>query len=601
MSLPQNQSPLRPILFIGISGLIFLLLSVRLISLQIVDGVEFRDRSDNNRFRLIEVKAPRGAIRDINGDLLVTSTVSYSCYGVPNELWRDERSTTLLNSIFEYTDQDIRRDIIRPFRSSFRPVRLCRDLSFEQLSSFEEQRDLVPGAFLEIEPKRFHPDKLCPHIIGYIGEISERELADYPDRKSGDLIGKRGLEKLYDSDLRGRKGKRFSVVNVYGQEVRAADKFEEIPPVPGNDLQLTIDKKAQMLAESLLIGKVGAIVVMDVATGGIRAIASAPAYDPDIFSGTLQSKDWDALLADEDKPMLNRTVETMYPPGSSTKMALLIEGLMSGEIGTDWTVHCPGSYTVGNHTFKCWMKGGHGTVNVISAIEASCDVFFYTLGMRLGPDGIHRAYDRFHFGQKTGIDVTSEAAGLIPSTEYYDKRYGKNGWTRGYIPSISIGQGEVLVTPIQECAFAVALGDGKVWKQPYLVESIRNPVTGEVVKPERATPTELNVPPEIMNIAREGMRRVVWGDRGTARAQRNKDVPIAGKTGTAQNAHGDDHAWFMGYAPEAAPQYAACALVEFGEHGSSAAAPIVRQMLEYMILGEKTDSTQSSTALAGLR
>jgi penicillin-binding protein 2 len=600
MSLPHNQSPLRPILFVGIASIVFLLLSWRLVSLQIINGVEFRDRSDNNRFRLIEVTAPRGAFLDINGKLLVTSTVSYSCYGVPNELWRDERSTQLLNSIFEYAEQDIRQDIVRPYRSSFRPVRLCRDLSFSQLSAFEEQRDLIPGAFLEIEPKRYHPDKLCPHIIGYIGEISERELPDYPELKSGDLIGKRGLEKLYDDQLRGRKGKRFAVVNVHGQEVRSADKFEEIQPIPGNEVRLTINRGAQMLAESLLIGEIGAIVVMDIATGGVRAAASSPSYDPDIFAGTLQSKDWDALLADENKPMLNRTVETMYPPGSATKMALLIEGLMSGAITPSFTAHCPGSYTVGNHTFKCWKKGGHGTIDCIGAIEASCDVFFYTLGMKLGADGIHRAYARFHFGQKTGIDVTAEAAGLVPSTEYYDRRYGKNGWTKGYIPSISIGQGEVLVTPIQLCAFAAAMGDGKVWRQPYLVESIRNPLTGVVIQPERAAPIELNVSPEIMSIAKEGMRRVVWGERGTARAQQNKDVPIAGKTGTAQNAHGDDHAWFVGYAPEPFPRYAACALVEFGLHGSSVAAPIVARMLEYMVNSDKPDSTLEATAQSGL-
>jgi len=332
----------------------------------------------------------------------------------------------------------------------------------------------------------------------------------------------------------------------------------------------------------------------------VRVAASSPSYDPDIFAGTLQSKDWDALLADENKPMLNRTVETMYPPGSSTKMALLIEGLVSGVITPSFTVHCPGSYTVGNHTFKCWKKGGHGTIGCVGAIEASCDVFFYTLGMKLGADGIHRAYERFHYGMKTGIDVTAEASGLIPSTEYYDRRYGKNGWTKGYIPSISIGQGEVLVTPIQQCAFAAAMGDGKVWKQPYFVESIRNPLTGVVITPERSEPIELNVPTEIMAIAKEGMRRVVWGDFGTARAQRNVDVPIAGKTGTAQNAGGDDHAWFVGYAPEAFPRYAACALVEFGLHGSSAAAPIVRQMLEYMVNSDKPDSTQVEVAKAGM-
>jgi penicillin-binding protein 2 len=268
-------------------------------------------------------------------------------------------------------------------------------------------------------------------------------------------------------------------------------------------------------------------------------------------------------------------------------MAMLIEGLISGEIDENWSVSCPGYFTVGNRTFRCWRKGGHGNVGCIHAIEASCDVFFYKLGMKLGPDGIHRALTRFHFGSPTGIDQTSEASGLAPSTDYYNRRYGERGWTKGYIPSISIGQGEMLVTPLQLCCFAAAIADGNYWKQPYLVDHIVNPTTGIVMRPEQGLRQALNVPPEIMAIAREGMRRVVWGDFGTARAQRSTIASIAGKTGTAQNSHGDDHAWFIGYAPIDSPRYAACALVEFGEHGSSAAAPIVRRMLDFLIAAEQ--------------
>ena len=589
MRFPTGQSTLRPILFLGAVGAIFLLLFLRLVSLQIVNGVEFRDRSDNNRIRLIEVAAPRGIIRDIHGNIIVTNTASYSCYGVPNELWRDEQSTALLSSVLQFPNNELRSEILRPIRRSFKPVRLNRDLSFSTLSAFEEERDRFPGAFLEIEPKRFHPKKICPHVIGYVGEISEAELEQFPERKEGDLIGKRGLERLYDDQLRGKRGKRFSIVNVHGQEIQASEQYKEIAPIPGNDIWLTIDLGAQMLAESLLTDKIGAAVVIDIATGGVRVSASSPGYDPDIFSGALDPNDWMMLLTDERKPMLNRSVQTMYPPGSVIKMALLIEGLMSGEIDRQWTAHCPGIFYVGNHPFRCWRRGGHGTVNCTQAIEQSCDVFFYKLGMKIGVDGIYRALDRFHFGRKTGVDLSSEAAGLIPSSEYYDRRYGKNGWTVGYIPSIAIGQGEVLVTPMQLCAYAAALGDGKYWRQPYIVEMIRNPTTGIVLKPEHAEPIELKVTEEIINLVQEGMRLVVWGDRGTARAQRREETPIAGKTGTAQNAHGDDHAWFIGYAPVSAPRFAACALVEFGEHGSSVAAPLVRQMLEYMIHTEQPD------------
>ena len=582
----------RPLIFIVLGTLLFLLLAVRLFSLQIIQGEEFREKSDNNRFRLVEIAPPRGVMRDRHGKLILTNRATYTCYGVPNELWKDEHGMAMLNKIFAMPDGFLRNEIISPIRKTFLPRRIRRDLSFSELSAYEELRDQIPGAFLEIEPKRYYESGIAAHTLGYVSEISKAELDRFPGREAGDLVGKRGLERIYDKELRGESGHRYAVVNVYGQEIPQEQDLGQVPPVPGKELWLTLDLGLQAFAESLMVGKTGAAVAMDVRTGGVLCMASAPTYDPEIFAGALNSNDWKMLLEDPDKPMLNRSIQTMYPPGSTVKMAMLIEGLESGSITPQFTVSCPGHYTVGNRTFKCWKKGGHGRVGCIDAVEQSCDVFFYTLGMRLGVDGVHSAFDRFHFGKATGVDVTSEADGLVPSTEYYNKRYGPSGWTRGFIPSISIGQGEVLFTPLQECAYSAAMADGKYWRKPYLVQAIFDPQTDSLAVIKRDDPVPISASPEFIAMAREGMRRVVNGDRGTARAQRDELVSMAGKTGTAQNAHGDDHAWFVGFAPVENPIIATCVLVEFGMHGSSAAAPIAAQIMKKFVLEEREQTPE---------
>jgi penicillin-binding protein 2 len=581
-----NVETTRTWLFVGLGLALFAVLGVRLFELQVVNGAEFRDKSDHNRIRLIEIAPPRGVMRDRDGRLLLANRSSYTCYGVPNELWDDKEGMKLLAQALGMTPEHLEEQVIKPIRKTFTPMRLKRDLSFEELSAFEELRDRIPGAFLEIEQKRYHFNRLAAHALGYVAEVAPEELKKFPGVKSGDLVGKRGLERLYDEDLRGVKGFRFSIVNAYGQEIAEEQTLERVEPKPGKELWLTLDMDLQAAAESLLTDKIGAIVAMDVRTGGVLCIASSPTYDPDVFTGRMDPDQWKILLEDKDKPMLNRAVQTMYPPGSTVKPAMLLEGLQSGTITPSFSINCPGWYTVGNRTFKCWKKGGHGHVDVLRSIEQSCDVFYYRLGMLLGVDGVHDAFDRMHFGRPTGIDQTSEAAGLIPSVAYYNRRYGPTGWTKGFIPSISIGQGEVLFTPIQLCAYASALADGKFWRQPYIVEGVLDPDTHTLTRRPLPEPDPIDASPENIAMVREGMRLVVWGS-GTAAQQRDEQCPIAGKTGTAQNPHGDDHAWFIGYAPVDNPIIATCVLVEFGEHGSSMAAPLSHDIMRRYVLSEQ--------------
>lgn len=572
--------------FLAVGLSIFAVLGTRLFQLQVLQWPEFREKSDHNRFRLIEIVPPRGVLRDRAGRLLVTNRTAYSCYGVPRELWRDPRGMELLNDVLGMPAGVLAKDFVQPNRRSFVPIRLKRDLSFAELSAFEELRDQFPGAFLEVEQKRSYTGKLAPHLVGYVSEVAKEELGKFPDLVMGDLVGKRGLERIYDANLRGIKGRRFSMVNALGQEVGQAEHLHSIPPEAGNELWLTLDLNLQMLAESLLTGKVGAIVALNVRTGGVLAMASSPSYDPEIFAGRLDPRNWAGLMRDPQKPMLNRAVQTMYPPGSTIKMAMLIEGLESGAIDKDWTVSCAGGLQVGDRRFKCWKKEGHGRVNSLRAIEGSCDVYFYRLGLQIGADGVYRALTRFHFGRPTGVDQTSEAAGLVPSVEYYDRRYGVGKWTKGFIPSISIGQGEVLSTPMQLCAYALAMANGGIWRQPYLVQGIYDPRTQRLERIPVQEPQAISAHPDIIELAREGMIRVIWGDAGTARGQRDPDVKIAGKTGTSQNPHGEDHAWFIGFAPVDNPIIASCVLVEFGEGGSKAAAPLSRELMKRFVLAE---------------
>ena len=583
MKSPVNTETVRTWLFISIGVMLFAVLGVRLFQLQIVRGAEFREKSDHNRMRLVEITPPRGVMRDKHGRLLLTNRSSYTCYGVPQELWNDPEGMRLLAQALHLPPEHLANEMIKPFRRTFLPMRLKRDLSFQELSAFEELRDRIPGAFLELEQKRYHFNRLAAHALGYVAEVAPEEMDKFPRVRSGDLVGKRGLERLYDEALRGEEGYRFSVVNAFGQEIAEEQKLERVEPTAGKELWLTIELDLQAKAESLLTDQIGAIVAMDVRTGGVLCIASSPTYDPDIFAGRLDPNQWSMLLSDKNKPMLNRAVQTMYPPGSTVKMAMLMEALESGTITPSFSINCPGYHTVGNRTFKCWKKGGHGHVDVLKSIEQSCDVFYYRVGLMLGVDGVHRAFDRVHFGRQTGIDQTSEAAGLIPSEAYYNKRYGETGWTRGFIPSIAIGQGEVLVTPIQLCAYAAALADGKYWRQPYIVEGIYDAATRTLQKRQLTDPDPIDASPEVIEMAREGMKRVVWG-AGTAGRQRDEQVKIAGKTGTAQNAHGDDHAWFVGFAPIDDPIIATCVLIEFGKHGSSAAAPLSKEIMKQYVL-----------------
>ena len=459
--------------------------------------------------------------------------------------------------------------------------RLKRDIEFEKLAAIEASMIFLPGINLIVESQRYYPNQTATHVIGYPGEISLNELTSYKGFRGGDIVGKKGIERSYNSLLFGQRGLMVIEVDAVGNKIRdVAGTKDNIPSVNGNDVYLTIDLDIQRMAEQLLEGYSGGVVALDPTNGDVLAMASAPAYDPGVFSGVLHPEDWNELINNPAKPLINRAIQGTYPPGSTIKMAILAGALEEGIITERDKILCPGYLMVGNRPFKCWNAGGHGKVNARQAIEQSCDVYFYTIGIEMGIDKMAEYLRLFGLGSAVGLDIEGEASGLITDSQYMNRRYGKGGWRRGHLSNISIGQGDVLTTPLQLAVLCCALANRGSYFKPHLFRGTinRDPDYWEGHLPEKIEIEGISE--KTWDIVLEGMYNVVQGEHGTAKWLRDPNLKIAGKTGTAQNPHGEDHALFIGFAPYDNPKIVVSALVEHGEHGSSAAAPIVVKIIQ---------------------
>jgi penicillin-binding protein 2 len=406
--------------------------------------------------------------------------------------------------------------------------------------------------------------------------------------QAGDIVGKSGIELQYDNLLRGEKGVKFIQVDALGRELGEVYKETAVPPVPGPDLYLTLDLHLMNYADSLLGDRPGSVVALDPWTGEVFVLLSKPRYNPELFSGVMSPETWKQLQDDPDKPLLHRAIQSGYPPGSTIKMAILAAALESGTINERYMANCPGVFQLGRRPYRCWKPEGHGSVGVLKSLEESCDVFYYKVGLETGLDVLESMLKAFHFGSPTGIDLDSEIKGLVPGKDYYDRRYGPRGWTRGLIPNISIGQGELLVSPVQMARYAAILATRGRCPQLHIYGGL-SPVGWQPFE-EREFPYEtLGLHPETWDIIQEGMRRVLHGEHGTA-CWLNPQTPMGGKTGTAQNPHGEDHAWFVAFAPYGNPQIAVSVLVEHGEHGSTAAAPIAVKLIQESLRHTTTEA-----------
>jgi penicillin-binding protein 2 len=565
--------------------LAFGLLFLRLYQLQLVYHTEFGKKSEENSVRTIVKEPVRGYMFDRTGRLVVDVGPAYTITVMPAMF--DTNNLAFLSSLLQIDPAVVQGRINRGRAySRFSPVRIKRDVDLKTLAAIEENLYLLPGVNNEIESKRLYPFSIrAPHLLGYCKEITDAQLAKFGSvYQQGDLIGSSGLEASYETFLRGEKGYEFISVNSKGQLLGSLEEGRrDIPSKEGFDLILSIDFGLQTLAESLMTNYRGALVAIDPYDGGVLALVSKPDFDPTAFSGVTSTEVWTQLNTDPDKPLFNRATMTRYPPGSTFKMLIAAAALEEGIIDEHYRITCGGAFRFGNKVFKDLHV--HGSVNVVEAIQRSCNVFFYQLILKIGLDKFYEYGKRFGFGQPTGFDIGEEISGILPSVEYYDRIYGKGKWTQGYLVSLGVGQGEVGVSPMQMARYAAALANGGTINQPHAVNSIRNKRTNRFDAIDH-TEKSVRIDSSVMKLIREGMRRVVQEPGGTGGMARIAGITSGGKTGTAENPHGKDHAWYIGFAPFDHPRIAVVVMLENAGFGGAKAAPIAGIVMEKYLFGE---------------
>jgi penicillin-binding protein 2 len=543
---------------------------------QVLEHAEFALQSDDNRLNEVPLPAPRGMILDRNGQVIAENIPGYTVSMLSPR--SDSLRATLrrLSSFLPLSDSQI-EVVVRRFKAApARPALILTDASFEQVSVLEEERSRFPSLVIQDTPKRRYPDgKAVASIVGYTGEINDAELLSeaYKDYRPGQQIGRAGLERQYESVIHGKDGSRFVEVDARGRVVRQAGARPDRLPEAGPELRTSIDLDLQRYTATLFDSTMqGGAVAMDPNTGAVLAIHSAPAFDPNDFIGGISSSKFNALLNDPRKPLYNKALQGTYPPASTFKLAMAVMALESGVATMDTRMEqpCHGSYQFGNRPFRCWEREGHGSLTLAQAIEKSCDVYFYQLGLKLGLDRMLPAGVAMAFGKATGVDVPQEVRSIWPdAAAYFDRKYGKGGWTNAVTLNLAIGQGENTQTVMNMARFYTALATDGNAVRPHIVN-----------RPTEKTKL-FNLSPDQMAALREALHGVV-STRGTAASAAIKGVEVAGKTGTGQNPHGRDHGWFVGFAPKENPQIVVAVLVEFGQHGYIAARIATKMMERYL-------------------
>lgn len=569
---------------------LFLLLSLRLFSLQVIKGQHYLALAEENRIRIVPIEPSRGLIYDRNGILLVDNYPSYTVSVLPDELANVQEAWERLQAVIDCDSVDLLKKL-KSEKIGLEPIKIKRDVSFDIVSYIEENRLDLPGVICQVEPKRRYVyGEIASHLLGYTGEISKKELRTYRDRGylCGWAIGKDGIERSYEEDLKGDNGFKYLEVNARGREIGLLSGKDPLQPVPGKNLHLTIDIRLQRLAELIFPREfAGSLVALDPQTGEILAMVSKPTFDPNLFSSVLTPDEWQRLNKDPQKPLLNRAIEALYPPGSTLKVVTAAAGLETGTIkGNSRFGACTGEMRFGNRIFRCWVEEGHGSLNLRGAIVQSCDIYFYQLGKKIGLDHWAKYARAFGFDRPTGIDLVGEKRGLVPTSDYYNKRYGKRGWTQNFVVNVAVGQGELLVTPLQLAVFAGKIGMEGRWYQPHLVKEIELVETGTLLKKNTVSKRVTEVSKKAYAALKRAMIDVVNSGLGTGQNAAIKGVSVAGKTGTAQNPHGEDHACFICFAPSADPVIALAVIVENGGKGGSVAAPLARRVLQAYLFDE---------------
>ncbi len=565
-------------------AVLFAVLVLRLAQLQLVQGRRYSYLSDRNRIRQTVLPTPRGRILDRHNRVIAETRPSFTCTVVPTEL--TDSTLSLLSRLLELPEPELRRRI-RPVAAYASPVKMKRDLSPAEVCRIEENSFRLVGVHLRIDPVRSYPaGEPHGHVLGHLGEASDEDRHRDTTLRPLDLVGRSGVEAQYEQLLRGRDGSEYVEVDARGQEVRPLREKRPVPAVPGRELHLTIDDRIQQLAAHLTRNyERAAVVGLEVRTGKVICLLSRPTFDPSVFTGPVDTGAWSKLIRNRAKPFFNRAVSSGYPPGSTMKPVVALAALRRGVIAPATTLDpCHGAYRYGNRTFKCWSS--HGAVNLIEALAVSCNTYFYQVGLRLGIDSLTAFAAECGLGRPTGIDLPGERGGNVPTRAWLDRRYGRGRWGAGSVLNFAIGQGEVLVTPLQLAVLYAAIANNGTACRPYVLDHADS--AGRTVHQTAVKTTRLPVSDADLKQVRTGLNRVV--EYGTAAAVRLKEVAIAGKTGTAQNPPRPDHAWFVGYAPADDPEVVFSVLVENAGHGASVAAPIAARLIRAWFFPDETQA-----------
>src|ERR1051326_5215476 len=567
---------------------IFTILAVSFWVLQVVQHQQYNEMAENNHQRTIALRAPRGRVFDRDGRVLVETRNSYSISIVREHTKDLPRTIHLLAEVLGVDEAGVKSIVdLHRREPTYRPITIIQDATLAQVAAVVARRldSELPDVFVERVPTRSYPDTMGAHLFGYVGEVSDAQVAADASLKSGDLTGQSGIERIYNTYLIGDDGAKRVVVNSVGREIRT---LEEVQPTEGKRLQLTIDLDIQKAIEDAFkvaddddLATGGAAVVLDPRNGEVLGYTSRPAFDPNAFAAGMDRKTLASLNADEDKPFQNRAIQGRYSPGSTFKMAVALAGLEEGIITPDFKVVCPGHANFYGRVFHCWMdrKGGHGPIDMRRAITESCDVYFYTVANMLGVDKINKWATALGMGVLSGIDLPNEVQGLVPSTEWKREKLHEK-WYAGETISVGIGQGQVSVTPVSMAVYMATLANGGTRVTPHLLKQVDDG-SGWKPAPVPAAKSTIEIDPDKLEVIKEGMWGVVNTPRGTGVRAQIAGHDVVGKTGSAQliSAQGRaassnktarklrDNGWFVFFAPKDDPKIAGVVFLEHGIHG----------------------------------
>ena len=559
-----------------------IVLIYRFFQLQILNHDLYTKQADNNRIRALSLPSPRGLILDRNGAIIVDNFPTYIIYGIDAEIINKEKNYDIINKTTGIDISILKKNYTNYFRNKFLPVRLAKDLTILQLSRLEEKKHDLSGVIYKQFPERIFNDEIrASHVLGYLKEFDSGMLinTDNNDYQLGDLVGWSGIEKQYESTLKGNKGVSYYQVDAFGRETEKIELNNSILPVPGKNILTTLDISLQSFIEREFKGKKGVVIVSKPKTGEILSLLSSPDYKPDLFTGLVSNDAWKEIINDPDKPLLNRASNGLYPPGSIFKMIVILELLEKKIVSPDWSVICTGSYEFFESVHRCWDENGHGKINMEQAIAQSCDIYFYEAIQKIKLDDLYLRAQQFGYGKRSNLDLPSEMIGRMPNRDFMNKLYGKWGWSKGALLNIAIGQGEILSTPIQMSNYVNLIATNGDTYPVHLVKSNIN----KLYQPEADL--------ENWKIIQNAMREVVVGPKGTGKLSDPK-IPgliIYGKTGTAENPHGDPHAWYITYGEKNGEMISIVVLIENGGSGGANATPISKNIYNFYFNSNKSN------------